>query len=90
MEITFDPKKDQTNRQKHGVSLCEAASLDWDTALVWLDDRYEYDEPRECALGVIGDRVYYVAFVERNEGMRIISLRKANLREVKRYVEEQT
>ena len=88
MQITFDTKKDKINRQKHGVSLADAALIDWDSALVWTDDRFDYDEPRECALGPIGDRVYYCAFVERNGTRRIISLRKANLREVKRYVEE--
>lgn len=88
MDITFDPNKDQTNRKKHGISLAEAASFDWDTALVWLDDRFKYNEPRECALGVIGERVYYVAFVERDGSRRIISLRKANMREVKHYVEQ--
>jgi len=88
MDITFDPNKDQINRQKHGISLAEAADLDWDTALVWMDDRFEYDEPRQCALGVIADRVYFVAFVERNDTFRIISLRKANSREVRHYVNQ--
>ncbi len=33
------------------------------------------------------DTLYYVAFVDRGEVRRIISLRRANRREVKRYVE---
>ena len=40
-----------------------------------------------CAIGYIHDRLYYVAYVNRDEACRIISLRKANLREVKRYAE---
>ena len=44
MQIDFDPKKDVANRANHGVSLAIAASLDWDAALVWIDDRFEYDE----------------------------------------------
>lgn len=39
------------------------------------------------AIGYIGLRLYYVAFVDRADGRRIISLRKANQREVKRYAE---
>ena len=38
-------------------------------------------------IGYIGDRLYYVVYVEREEVRRIISLRKANLREVQRYAE---
>ena len=88
MNITYDPAKDKTNFAKHGVSLSEASKIDWDDALVWLDDRRNYGEPRQCALGVIDQRVYYVAFVDRIKTRRIISLRKANLREVKFYVEQ--
>ncbi|MFC3111291.1 BrnT family toxin [Undibacterium arcticum] len=88
MEITFDPLKNQVNLKKHGVSLLEARIIDWETALVWRDDRREYGEVRECALGMIGDRVYCVVFVDREEARRIISLRKANLREAKYYVEQ--
>jgi uncharacterized DUF497 family protein len=39
------------------------------------------------ALGYIGDRLFYVVFVSRGEGRRIISLLKENQREVRRYAE---
>jgi len=51
MRIEFDPAKDASNQEKHGLSLALAAGLDWD------------------------------------EARRIISLRKANRREVKHYVQ---
>jgi uncharacterized DUF497 family protein len=40
-----------------------------------------------CAIAYFGERLYYVVYVDREEVRRIISLRKANLREVKRYAE---
>ena len=40
---------------------------------------------RMIGIGYIGDRLFNVVFVERGEERRIISLRKANQREVKRY-----
>jgi uncharacterized protein len=46
MQIEFDPKKDAGNLAKHGVSLGLAYELDWNAALVWVDDRFEYDEIR--------------------------------------------
>jgi uncharacterized DUF497 family protein len=85
MKITFDPAKSAANLAKHGVSLSQAEGLDWHTALVWSDARKEYGEPRQSALTVLVDRVFFVAFVDRADGRRVISLRKANQREFDRY-----
>lgn len=46
MRIEFDPAKDASNQAKHGVSLALAADLNWDAALVWIGDRFEYAELR--------------------------------------------
>lgn len=88
MIIEFDPSKDVANREKHGVSLSFASELEWDTALFWTDDRKDYGEDRRCALVIAGQRLYFVAYVPRGKKRRIISLRKANVREVNRYVEQ--
>ena len=87
MRIEFDPTKDASNRLKHGVSLAMAAELDWDAAWVWVDERVEYNEMRMIALAPKTAILYYVAFVDRGDVRRIISLRRANRREVKHYVE---
>lgn len=87
MEIEFDPAKDAANQTKHGVSLVVASELDWDAALVWLDDRFEYAEMRMIALAPKTETLYYVAFVDHGKVRRVISLRRANRREVKHYVE---
>ena len=87
MKIEFDPVKDAANLLKHGVSLVLASELDWDAALVWVDERYDYGELRMIALAPATGILYYVAFVDREEARRIISLRRANRREVKHYVQ---
>ena len=87
MRIEFDPAKDKANRDKHGVSLAVATELDWDAALVWVDGRFEYGEVRMIALAPKTDTLHYVAFVDRGEICRVISLRHATRREVKHYVE---
>ena len=87
MPIEFDPTKDVANQTKHGVSLSVAIELDWEAALVWIDDRFEYGETRMIALAPKTAILYYVAFVDRGEVRRVISLRRANRREVKHYVE---
>ena len=87
MHIEFDPAKDVANQTKHGVSLSVASELDGEAALVWIDDRFEYGETRMIALAPKTEILYYVAFVDRGEARRAISLRRANRREVKYYVE---
>ncbi len=87
MRFEFDPAKDEANQAKHGVSLVIAVELDWEAALVWVDDRYEYNEMRMIALAPNTEILYCVAFVDRGATRRIISLRCANRREVKHYAE---
>ena len=87
MRIDFDPIKDKLNFADHGLSLAFARELAWDEALVWVDERYEYDEVRMICLVPEGNRLYYVAFVDRGKARRVISLRFAERREVKYYVE---
>ncbi|MEF8755645.1 MAG: BrnT family toxin [Accumulibacter sp.] len=87
MRIEFDSAKDVSNQSKHGVSLAVTAELDWEAALVWIDERFEYGETRMIALAPKTETLYYVAFVDRGNVRRIISLRRANRREVKYYVQ---
>lgn len=91
MNVTFDPAKDAANLSKHGLSLLDAVGFEWESAVVWPDQRRAYNEARMVALGYIGLRIMVVVFVDRPPELpterRIISLRKANTREVKRYAE---
>jgi uncharacterized DUF497 family protein len=89
MKLTFDRKKDASNVAKHGVSLAMADELDWDTLVCKPDTRRDYGEPRQIGYVVGGNRLHCVVFVDRPEGApterRVISLRRANSREVKHY-----
>jgi uncharacterized protein len=85
MNTTFDPAKDALNLAKHGISLAQAAQLDWDHALVSPDERREYGEHRQLALAPMDGKLWVVVFTDRPESRRVISLRKANLREYRRY-----
>ena len=87
MRFLFDPDKDKLNFSNHGLSLEFAEKLAWDEAYVWVDPRFAYDELRMIGLAPHGNTLYYVAFVDRGEVRRIISLRLAERREVKKYLE---
>ena len=87
MRFIFDPDKDKLNLVNHNLSLSLAEKLMWDEAYVWVDPRFSYDELRMIGLVPEGNTLYYVAFVDRGDVRRIISLRHAERREVKKYVE---
>jgi uncharacterized DUF497 family protein len=87
LRYIFDPNKDKLNLTNHGLSLSLAEKLVWDEAYVWVDPRYPYDELRMIGLVPEGNTLYYVAFVDRGDVRRTISLRLAERREVKKYVE---
>ena len=87
--IDYDPKKDKTNRRKHGISLSRAEDFDFEEALYSIDDREDYGEIRFRAIGLLDARLYTLVFVDEEEGddIRAISLRKATKREAKEYKE---
>jgi uncharacterized DUF497 family protein len=85
VEIEFDPVKDATNIAKRGLSLRLAAVLLSGLHDVETDDRFDYGEQREIATGRIGDRLFVCVYTKRGNVYRIISLRKANRREVNAY-----
>ena len=80
-----DARKESRNIDERGLSLDLAEQLDWTTALIWEDKRNDYGERRYCVLGFIESRLHSVVFTPRDGKPRVISLRKANKREVNRY-----
>ena len=85
MRITFDPAKNERNIQLRRPSFEKVESFTFESALFDVDERKEYPETRYVALGLLGDRVHVLCFSETPDGIRVISFRKANSREVKRY-----
>jgi hypothetical protein len=83
VKISFDPAKDARNVAKHGLSLALAGSLEWDLLLATEDTRQPYGEVRMVGFAPIGRTVYCVVFTERDDGYRIVSLRKALPKEVR-------
>ncbi|HMR70782.1 MAG TPA: BrnT family toxin [Rubrivivax sp.] len=85
MRIDFDPAKSERNRKERGLPLNRAADFDFAHALLAADERKDYGEVRYVALGLLDGRLHVLCFTETQEGIRVISLRKANAREVARY-----
>lgn len=87
----WDPRKAATNRQKHGVSFEEAATVFDDPLLLLLAD-LEHGEPRIIAIGASSaERILFVVSAEwENDGLRIVSARKATKNERRAYEEDQS
>ncbi|HKJ88978.1 MAG TPA: BrnT family toxin [Gammaproteobacteria bacterium] len=85
MEITFDPAKNERNIRERGLSFERAAEIDFNDALIYVDDREDYGEARYIAICYLDRRLHVLCFTETERGIRVISFRKANRREARRY-----
>lgn len=90
MKIDFDPIKNKKNIRERGLSFERASEVDFNTALVLPDTRKAYGETRYVALCYLDQRLHVLCFTETDEGIRIISFRKANAREVSKYGKAKT
>ena len=87
MDFEFDPAKSAANLRKHGIDFVAAQSL-------WQDpDRLEIparsiDEPRTQVIGRAGDLVWSAFITQRNERIRIISVRRARDEEEAAYLKD--
>jgi uncharacterized protein len=85
VNIGYDPGKNEKNIAERGISFERAAEFEWSSALIVEDTRKDYGESRFQALGFIGKRLHVLVFTPRADQVHVISLRKANRREVKQY-----
>ena len=85
MAITFDPEKNARNIATRGLSFELIAQLDWNTAVVKTDSRRDYGETRLQVLAFLDGRLHVAVVTPRGEDLRVISLRKANMKEVEFY-----
>jgi uncharacterized DUF497 family protein len=67
------------------ISFERVLAFEWDCALIVSDTRRDYGESRFQAFGLIAERLHVLVVTPRSGKTHIISLRKANKREVKRY-----
>jgi uncharacterized DUF497 family protein len=87
-DIEYDPMKDRDNQRKHALPLGTAALLFDGPYIEEEDRRRDYCETRFIATGPIelfGNRIFVVIYTWRENTRRIISFRKANEREIRKY-----
>ncbi|MFC4654360.1 BrnT family toxin [Rheinheimera marina] len=85
MKVTYDEAKNAKNINERQLSFANAVDFEFSTALISKDDRKNYGEDRYSALGLLHGRVHALVFTFTADGIRVISFRKANKREVQKY-----
>ena len=83
--IEYDTVKSERNRLERGLCFEQVAAFNFETAIYEVDERRDYGEVRIRALGFLDERLHALVFIDVTNGIRIISFRKANKREVSKY-----
>jgi uncharacterized DUF497 family protein len=85
MEIEFDLAKSRKNAEERGLSFDRVVDFDFETARIFEDTRHDYPERRFIAIGLLNNRLHVLVFSPKKNGIRVISFRKANQREIKNH-----
>ena len=86
MNFEWDDAKAKANLSKHGVDFADAEGVfDDPHRAEWPDSREDYGEPRYVTVGYVNHRLLTIVYTERGESYRLITARRANLREKKEY-----
>lgn len=88
MKITFDPEKNARNVRERGLSFERAAEFEFETAYVGAE--FRNGEMRQLAVGYLDRRLHVLCYRLTPDGIRVISFRKANDREAKKYGKPKT
>jgi uncharacterized DUF497 family protein len=88
-DISFDPAKSHRNEVERGLPFSLVLDLEWASALIKEDTRRDYGERRFQVLGLIHGRLHAMVFTPRDDKVHVISLRKANNREVNHHEQTQ-
>ena len=81
MEIDFDPAKRDATLKGRGIDFLDAPEVFDGTEKTTPDLRFDYPEPRSLTYGYLRGRLIAVVWTEIANGIRVISMRKANDRE---------
>ena len=83
MEIEFDPAKRALTLKDRGLDFLDAPRLFEGRSLTVVDDRVDYGEVRFISYGFIGNAAIALVWTDRDGVMRIISMRRMHLEEIR-------
>jgi hypothetical protein len=83
MQISYDPAKNERNVRQRGLSFERAADFDFESAD--FQSQVRHGELRRVAVGYLDGRLHVLCYIPLSAGIRVISFRKANIREAHKY-----
>lgn len=81
----WDEKKNARNKARRQLDFNDAEQVLNGPTLTFEDSRMDYGEPRFITFGLLVGRLVVIAHTPRDDKTRIISMRKGNAREQKKY-----
>jgi len=87
VKFEWNENKNQINIEKHSISFNDAKDIFQNERLTITDKRRDYSETIKISIGKIGNHVCIAVYTERKNMVRIISAKKANQRERRKYYE---
>jgi uncharacterized DUF497 family protein len=88
-DFEWDDAKAASNRRLHKITFEQAREVFLDPFVIeWIEEGQDEHEQRFSALGMVENRLLYVAYTMRGSAIRIISARRAEAYERRRYHEE--
>ncbi len=88
MEISFDDKKRDKTLIERGLDFKDAVNIFSGVYFTLEDDRYDYKETRFITYGYLNKRLVMIAYTNTEDGIRVISMRKCNDKEQRRFKEQ--
>lgn len=85
MAISYDPAKRDEALAERGLDFADAEAVFAGLLIENPDTRFDYGEERIITVGFLAERMVVVVWTPRGEDRHIISMRKANKREQRRY-----
>jgi uncharacterized DUF497 family protein len=85
MAISYDPAKRDKTLEERGLDFADADEVIDGAVWEFVDDRADYGEERVTTIGFLGERMVVVVWTQRGGDRHVISMRKANDREQRRY-----
>lgn len=84
IQFEWDDKKSSSNKTKHGIAFDTAKDLWNDSNRVEIETPYPIEE-RTILIGKVKNKLWTAIFTQREDTVRIISVRRARKRETKLY-----
>ena len=85
MKVEFDAAKRAGTLEQRGLDMARAGEVLDGATLTIEDDRMDYGETRYITIGFLDERMVVLVWTPRGDVHRIISMRKANDREIQTY-----